>query len=470
MLFAVGLSWESDTFAKLVQLACAVLLFAATFAFGRRYLGRAGAWVAVSLLLGIPTLPFWASTAYTDMAWAMYEFLGLYALILWQQRRQHRWLILAGLMVGWALGSKYLALGGLGILGLWTLWQSRRAGPRSILVRAVVLGATALLVASPWYIKNWLLSGNPVFPFLFGGTSWDASRLELLMAYLSSFGTGQGILDYLLLPWNLYAQHEQFGTLWKEIDFPGLLLPLAILSPLMRRDRVMDSVTCLAGLRFVVWALGSQQTRFLLPIFPALALVGASVLSYLMRRLETRFEKKWAWLVLLPVGVMVLVTLLFQGMWFVTLPPIRVIWGQESKDAFLRQWVDEYPALQFARHNLPADAHILLMWNGQGYYCYPLCVADTDQATWTRLVDAAPDPTEVARKLLARRVTHLLFTHRDTLWFLDHDPTGQHQQALEFFEERFYPTCAEEVYSDREALLVRITCQDQGSQIGSPAP
>jgi len=55
MLFTLGLSFGSDTFAKLVHLTYAVLLIAATFAFGQRYLKPHGGWLASAILLGIPS-------------------------------------------------------------------------------------------------------------------------------------------------------------------------------------------------------------------------------------------------------------------------------------------------------------------------------------------------------------------------------------------------------------------------------
>ena len=457
MLYAVGLAWGTDTFAKLLHLACAVFLALATFSFGRRYLGRVEAWLAVVLLLGMPILPTWAATANTDMAWALYEFLALYALMLWRDKHETRFLLLAALMMGWALGSKYLALGGLGVLGLWILCQGRHTGWQKALVNAVTFGAIALLLALPWYAKNWLWGGNPFYPFLFGGVDWGAERLGYLMAFLRSFGVGHRLVDYLLLPWNLYTQNARFGTLRAAFEIPGLLLPLAILYPFGQRRPVMNAVAVMTFLRFLVWALGSQQTRFLLPILPSLALLGAVAIVSLTRRFQTRWRGTRA----LPfiVGSSALVaTLLFQATMFGAFLPTAVLTGQQSKSEFIRQRLVNHQALEAVQEALTREQRALMIWDGVSYYCDERCIADAEQSKWTQLVQTAPSPTSAAQRLRASQVTHLLYNQREAEFMAQRDATGLHRQAAEFFLQDFLPACTEVIYRDENMILAEITC------------
>ena len=457
MLYMLGLAWGSDSFARLLHLAYATLLVLAMFGFGKRYLGHWEAWLAVALLVGVPILPLWASAAYADMAWTLYGFLAVYALMLWKERSERRWLLLAGLMMGWALGSKYLALSGLGILELYILWQGRHIGWRRSVSSGALFGAVALCLALPWYAKNWLWSGNPAYPFYVGGTEWDAPRLGQLMGYLGGFGAGQRPLDYLLLPWNLYAQNEKFGTMGAALDFPGLLIPLAFPYPLMPRHKVLDGVACMAGLYFVLWALGSQQTRFLLPIFPALALMGAYVLACIARGFK-RWPRATKRLALLLAVFALLSTLFLQLITFYGLPPGGVAMGLQSKDSFLQQRLNNYRALQFVTDNLSPDERVMMLWDGRAYHCDERCLADADQSNWTRLIEPASDPHDVAAQLQAEGVTYLLLNREDLKVVLAHEPSGRTEQAAEFFRKEFLPSCAEEVYRDSYMLLVKIDC------------
>jgi hypothetical protein len=434
MLFTIGLALGSDTFAKLIHLSYAVFLVLATFGLGRRFIGPAGGWTAAALLLGIPALPLWASWSHVDIVQALYEFLGLYALLVWQENDQRRWLILAGLLTGWAVGSKYLALGGLAVLGLWTLWQSLGKGWKRPLTQGLLFGLPVLLVGSPWYAKNWLWSGNPVYPFVFGGTGWDADRLRLLMAYLRSFSIGRH-----------FAQ------------IPVLSFLLALPYPLTRRHRSMDGVASMTVLRLILWALASQQTRFLVPLFPTLSLLAANVLIHLA--ILPRFQRWGKALGTILLAGAVMITLLFNGYLFRTFSPLGVILGRESKDAFLRRTVPDYAGLQFVQRYLPCHTHALMMWDGRGYYCDARCIVHTDQSKWTRLVIPGSDPAAIAARLRAMGVTHLFFNVEDASFFVDHDPTGRHYAALEFFEKDFRPSCTREIYRDQVVLLFEVTCR-----------
>jgi Dolichyl-phosphate-mannose-protein mannosyltransferase len=456
MLFTVGLAFGSDTFAKLMHLTYAILLVLGAFAFGQRYLKPMGGWIAAGILMGIPIFPMWASLTHVDMAWALYEFLGLYALTLWCDNNERRRLILSGLATGLALGVKYVALGSAAIFGLWVVWRSRGQGWKTVLVHAALFGVTALLVGSPWYLKNWLEAGNPVYPLVFGGPGWSRQRLDLLMSFLRSFGTGHSVWDYVLLPWNLYFRYQRFAGFMGRIDIPSLLFPLALVYPWARRSRAMDGVAGAMLLRFMVWAWSTQQARFLLPLFPGLSLVASSVLMDLVARPALSRWRRVLTTGLL--GGLVVTTLIYSLMLFFEYQPLRVVFGMESKDAFLRRIVPGYAAIRFAQANLSPQARIFMMWDGRGYYCDSRCLPDPEQSRWTYLTLSAIDVSSVTASLRARGVTHLFFSLEDANLLLQQDPTGQHRRAAEFFLREFQPSCTREIYRDKWAFLFELTC------------
>jgi hypothetical protein len=78
-------------------------------------------------------------------------------------------LVLAGLLVGWAAGAKVFFLHISVLIALWILFADHRGTPGKERLRAVVwfvLAATC--TGSYWYIRTFLLSGNPFFPSEFG--------------------------------------------------------------------------------------------------------------------------------------------------------------------------------------------------------------------------------------------------------------------------------------------------------------
>jgi hypothetical protein len=456
MLYMLGLAFGSATFAKLLHLTYAAMLVIATYSLANRLINRTAGWLSAAILIGIPIFPIWGTLAIADMAWALHEFLSLYAVILWMERKQSRWLILAGLMMGLGIGSKYLALGMFGILAIWILWESRHSAFDQTLQNVFIFVMTTSVVGSPWYMKNLIWSGNPVYPFFFGGREWSSERISLLMEYLRGFGVGHTLRDYILLPWNLYTQHEKFGTFMQSIEFPSFLFPLALLFPLTRKKGRLGAVFAITGARFICWAIGSQQTRFLLPLFPALSLLSSAVMlkigSALNRPLRARTICQGI------LGGMVVTTLIYQVIFLVNKSPLGVITGFESKDMFLQRAVYNYSSLQFAQRELPSSARIMMLWSGQGYYCDSRCWPDAEQSRWTGLIQQEQDVMAIANRINSYGVTHILLDLEGMNFSLNHDPHGKHAIAAEFYFNQFRQTCAKEIYRDQYMILDEITC------------
>ncbi len=142
------------------------------------------------------------------------------------------------------------------------------------------------------------------------------------------FGTGKSMWDYILTPINLFAQRERYGTFAGNIEIPSPLFLLAIFYPFSRRSSAMNSVAMFVFFRYFAWLFGVQQTRLLLPIFPALSLLAGEVLATIaMSRLPKPIGRG---LVVGLVGGMFITTLIYTFLLYLKTRPLDVILGQES--------------------------------------------------------------------------------------------------------------------------------------------
>ena len=455
MLYLVGLAAGSEVFSKVIHLAFAALLVVATFAVARRHLGERAGWLAGGILLGVPILPVWGSLAYADMAWAAFEFLAIAAYLEWRASPERGWLIVAGAMLGLAMSSKYAALPLLPILLMAVLLDPKAGGAGARLRSALTLAGVGLLVASPWYTKNLLESGNPFYPLFFGGPQWPAERLRMLMTYLQSFGTGRSATDYLLLPVHLLTQRAAFGTFMSRIDIPSPLFLLAVGIPFLGREHPFRPLGWIALLRFAAWTLGTQQTRFLLPLYPVLGLLTAAVLEAWVARPEAARWRRTA--VSGIVAGMVGVTLAYQLIYLGSTRPIGVVVGSESKDSFLERSVYDYTAVRYIRGALGEGDRVLMAWDGQGYYCDERCLPDAEQSQWTQLVVRAGSPEAVTESLRQRGIDYLLVDLEGQSFLLDHDPSGAHAAAAAFLRE-YEPRCLKMVFQAEKTIVFRLSC------------
>lgn len=446
LIFSIGMALGSDTFAKLIHLTLGVTLVAATFLLGRRFLNPGAEWIAIAILVSMPIFPVWASLAYIDMGWAVYEFLAVYALTVWAEKNDNRWLFLAGVMEGLALGTKYLGLFGGAAAGLWILWKHRKSGWK-IAARAIaIFGGVALLIAAPWYLRNLLSLGNPVYPYL-------GSNVGSLIGNYEEFG----ILDYLALPVKLILERELFVGAYGSIEFPNIFMLLALAYLWSPRSNAGDSLAGLTLLRYLFWAGFSHwRFRYLLPAMPAISLLAGHVIASLLARYPRRSWLRVAIGGLL--GGMLAVSLVYSTLFFVDVKPWSVILGSESKATFLSREVSDYRAKEFIQSNLSSEARVFMPWNARGYYCDSRCRPDWLRKEWAELATKVENPIKVAASLRDMGVTHLLLSVEDVDYSILNDPSGLNLRALDFFLHEFQPACTRELYRDEWTALFELSC------------
>lgn len=458
MMYLVGMSLGTDTFARLVHLTFAVLLLFSAGYFGRLYFGPDIGWLAMAILLGIPFFPILGTFTYVEMAWSLFEVLALFAFIKWTKIQDERWLLLSGICLGLGMGTKYFALANLGVLGIMLLlFEVKKRDWKSLIRRAAILGGSALLIASPWYLKNLFLTGNPIYPMYFGGPEWAQERIALINYFMiDSFGTGRTLLDYFLLPWNIYAQHELFNTYFSLIEYPAFIFPLIILYPILRKREGINLLMIWVIGRFILWSLSSQQIRFLYPLYVPLSILTASVMVGIGEKLNNKTLKRS--LAVGVVGGFLIVTLFFQGILFLKYKPISVILGLESKAEFLDKNLDIFNISRYINENLSMEDLVYFIAEGQSYYCDERCLPDTENSRWTQLVNKHQTVEKVNFALREIGVSHLLISKPGLDFMLLHDPLEKHREAILFLLDEYLPICGAEIKQDDEMILYQLTC------------
>jgi len=369
MLYLLGLVFDGQSLAKLFHFGCGWLMVLAVFAFGCRAWGRRAGWLGAATAAAIPLVAWEMMTAYNELAFALYAFLAIFALSRWWEGRRegqgNGWLWVAGVMCGLAMGTKMLA-GAVLTFGALAILARVRLRPReSLLVPLLGFIVIAAAVASPWYIKSYLWTGNPVYPFAYGifdGRYWTAERARLYTAAQKEFGMGTGLLAFLALPWNLTMNAYRF------FDIPGRVRPVNVLLwvfgpvllaalPALLVARPVKTAGRFA-LWFAVfyaalWFSTSQNGRYLIPILPGLCACAGLALD---RMLSRRGVLPAAAALVLFVGA---VSALYCG-YSLASPAWRVALGLESQPEYLRGISQVYLMSEGINRATPPDAKIIV--------------------------------------------------------------------------------------------------------------
>ena len=394
-------------------------------------------WAAAAALViaWIPTGYEVAASAYVDLALAGYTALAVRAFGRWWMSGQPRQLAWVAAGVGGALSIKLSAAFLLLPLALLGLLHALGAGsqdretarPSTALTAAGVLGALALGVtlAAPWYVRNWIRTGSPLFPFYIEiwpaeAPGWDLERSRLYETLFSLYGDISGPLDYLWSPIRLAvaAQPDQPAFYDGVLGIAFLFALPGLAWALWRRRLDVElrlAVLVSAGL-FVFWLFSSQQLRYLLPAAAGLAVAIAVAGSGLERGLS----RPLCGLVVAGAALGLPVVLA----WFLALDPARVVLGGESREAFLARRLDYYPYYQVVNRDLPPTARVWLIdMRRDTYHLDRPAFSDFifEDYTLTRYVRAATSVDEIRDWVRADGITHLLVRH-DILLDYDRSP------------------------------------------------
>ena len=432
MHFMLALALRGAVSAKLLHFGFSLALAGLVTLIARRHLGLANGWWAIIFLFSMPMLLTLAGWAYNDLVLAFGQVGGLYALLNYRQTagsdEGQRWLVITGLLSGLAMSLKYTSFVApltLGLLLIWWLWQ-RRASPGEVLSAILAFSLPALLIAAPWYIKNYLFTANPVYPFALPGHLWDSFR----QAAYSSAGTGIGfdLWAWLILPVQLTLGVKDANY----IDGRTGPLFLAFLPPVLlyafsrsqrNRPTALTPLLLFVFAQYlfwmlgVVWSQGLWQSRLLLPAFVTLAPVLAWILHdlrYLNRPTFSlqRFLKLVISLTLiLSLADQLLSSQNYAGWLFYR--PWAYLVGTQSETDYLKQRVGFHiEAMQAINTQFPADAVVTFLWEPRSFYCQRDCRPDSilDKFGHLQYLHGS-DAGAIAQAWRDQGITHLL-VHR----------------------------------------------------------
>jgi hypothetical protein len=459
MLFLAAMLLKGDIAAQVVHFVFFVLTLGAVFACARRDFNARVAWLACAILVAVPSLLIVSMWAYVDAMLAFYAFASFYVWRIAYERRDARWFALAGAFAGLAMGIKYTAV--IVPIALVVVWLARDlVEQRALRLTAdrrpltasclpppasrLPLTACCLLLtafAAPWYLRNGFFTGNPFYPFVFGGKYWDAFRAE----WFSRFGTGlvNDPLQLVLAPWHatIYGVEGALGFEATIGPLVLMLVPLWVLGVQGSRFKVQGLRFKVQGSRFKVqdsrntqhvsrntqyvtltlftlllylfWLIGVaqskllMQTRLLFPAFPAFALLAALAYERLSAFDLQQFSlQRFTRLVMLLVLGL---TALGYAIGFASSGTLAYLVGAESRAAYLARQLGAYDAaLRFVNTQLPRDARVLFLWEPRSYYAARATQPDAILDAWAHLRWQYHDAATIAGEWRARGYTHVL--------------------------------------------------------------
>jgi hypothetical protein len=251
-------------------------------------LDRSGAWWTAALIVTMPAVYSGAHSGFVDALFAAFVLAA--ARIAFDADTPGQY-ALFGLFCGIAMATKYTGLISFVVLifcslaiSLWIRRQDHVALAKNLGIACFI----AVVVASPVYLRNWVLFGCPIYPpppvllRFFSVKSLLPSVLHELEKNVRETGAGMGpgIRNFLLLPFNLTFHTANFRGAGGIGFVPLALGPLGALA--CRRNTLAKGLVLFAALQTSAWFVTAQVSRYLIPVYAISALFGVLGWEYVV--------------------------------------------------------------------------------------------------------------------------------------------------------------------------------------------
>jgi hypothetical protein len=265
------------------------------FFIGDRYFGRTAGLVAVLIYMLLPMSYICDMQWFAEHILIMYTVLMLLAVLTWwdtvtygkdkrNQRSDMRWLVIAGLMGGFAASTKIYGLIPAAILVLLTGRQWWRT------LIWVIIGL------SPWYLVNAIHFGNPLFPHYeqwfgwmkFGiqeATTQNQSEAQSLPNGFYPWSDPWNLTFSINAPWAKKGEMSEIGPFLLAFSIPLLLIPWKKWTPAAIKIGIFVLVA------YLYWFLIEKyfSPRYMLYVFAIHGIIAAYGFTLVIRNYKKVF-------------------------------------------------------------------------------------------------------------------------------------------------------------------------------------
>jgi len=450
LLYILPLYCGNDIIPKFIHFAFALITGGIIFGYLKKRIDPVYAMIGVLFFLSIPIIVKLSISVYVDLGLICFSLASLMYFLKWIENHfKLKYLIIAAVCCGLALGTKYNGLITLFLLTLFVpfIYSRRVSGQMSgntpHQARALGYGAifmlVALLVFSPWMIRNYIWTQNPVYPLY---NQWfnpakvvsnpdpvskstpgtppgpEVSKKPLGHFAIRSIQYGESWWRIGLIPVRIFFEGQD-GT---PQFFDGRLNPFLFFLPvfafiglgtnlaILRTEKSFFLAFALLFLLFVFFRM-DMRIRWIAPIIPPLVILSVLGLHNIQTAIADRFPFKGAIIGGSVVFAIVAVVLSMNTGYIVDqfryVDPLNYINGKIGRDEYIERFRHEYPAIVFANQEVPENAKILALFLGnRNYYSDREMVFD--EYNFREIVWRATSQREVWIKLKKRGITHLL--------------------------------------------------------------
>jgi dolichyl-phosphate-mannose-protein mannosyltransferase len=456
LLYLIPLSFGNDIIPKYIHFSYALLTAWLIFGYLKKRIDTSYALLGVIIYLSLPVIIKLSITVYVDLGLYYFSTASLLCLFKWIEKDFNiKHLIYSAIWCGLALGTKY---NGLIVLLLLTLFvpfiylrfihsktysQSRAIGYSAVFV------IVSLMVFSPWMIKNYIWTRNPIYPLydnLFNPKKVVQITIKATDKESSSSDSTNNFSDVVKKPkgrWgNFDVRKIVYGEKWWETAlipvrvffqgrddnpkfFDGRLNPLIFILPFfaflrlkmnIRALKTEKKILILFSVLFLLFVFfqTDMRIRWIGPIISPLVILSVLGLNEIITIIKKKYSGNKR--IILKGCVFIFVTFLVSLNVFYIIGQFRIVQpmsyinGEVGRDEYIEKHRPEYAVINYANHNTPDKAKIMCMFIGnRSYYSDREVVFNYSLASKEGIKKDSPE--RIFIDLKKRQITHILIRY-----------------------------------------------------------
>jgi hypothetical protein len=471
LLYLIPLYFGNDIAPKFIHFAFAILTACLIYGYLKKRAGTVYGLSGALFFLTVPVIVKLSITAYVDLGVIFFSFASLLLVIKWLNKDfKKRYLLLSGVMCGMALGTKYSAIVALALISLFIpfLFSRNTADKKRLFSRSLlhfmVFFLAAIVLFSPWMVRNYYWKGNPIYPLYNKVFNPPAQKsVEKKEASIDKMSEqNRGVLTYRgiiygesglnisMLPLRIFFQG-------KDDDprlFDGRLNPFLLIFSIFAffpKKGIPDSIRrenmILLSFSFLYILIAmfttAMRIRYISPVIPpltVLSILGVKNLLEIGIKMSSGFTRSiYSSFIIFLFLVSLVMNASYGFELFCKVKPLPYIMGRITRDEYISIFVPEYPVLQYINKNLPEDSKILFVYLGRrGYYCERDYV--TDDALFTRAITTSNNPDMILSSLKKMGITHVLVSlPLLDKWVKNNCSQDKQEMLKSFFREYLTP-------------------------------
>jgi len=313
MLYLPALFFQDEILAKLIHYLFAILCTLVIVKIGSKFWSHRVGLLAGLIFISDLSVAWLSSTAYIDLGRSFFEAVSLYYFLFWLKERKNESLLQSGLIMGFAIATKYFALATLLLNGIFIIFLAQKHR----LKKTLLFILPAILTSIFWFTYAYIHTGNPIYPIF--TSNLDNSHQTLL----------GGPFDLLSEFYKLSnSPHD-----WLSPISPVYLMFIPLIIYMAWQKKKNSALSIYAFLTILIWYLIPRTggSRFIVPYLPLFALLVSSSI----------FSLSLKWLKVLAISIIVMIlSFNFLLRSFVNKKTIPLLLGKQNKLDYLMQNLD----------------------------------------------------------------------------------------------------------------------------------